>query len=118
MFLQERPLLVKFGGNVQTTTEIQQHHQQRPLHLHDNTTFSPSSVSVSSSATVSAVSTAAGLQHQQSTGGGRYMTEYDKKQARMIKNREAATLSRKRRKVCCVTGSVYIFVAIFVSGMN
>ena len=90
--------MVKFGGNVQTTTEIQQHHQQRPLHLHDNTTFSPSSVSVSSAA----VSTAA--------GGGRYMTEYDKKQARMIKNREAATLSRKRRKVCCVTGSVYIFV--------
>ena len=38
------------------------------------------------------------------------MTEYDKKQARMIKNREAATLSRKRRKVCCVTGNVYIFV--------
>ena len=27
------------------------------------------------------------------------MSEYDKKQARMIKNREAATLSRKRRKV-------------------
>ena len=100
IFLQERPLLVKFGGNVQTTTETQQH-QQRPLQLHDNTTFSPSSVSVSS-ATVSAVTTAA--------GGGRYMSEYDKKQARMIKNREAATLSRKRRKVCCVTGSVYIFV--------
>ena len=96
--------MVKFGGNVQTTTEIQQQHQQRPLHLHDNTTFSPSSVSSA------AVSTAVGLQHQQSTGGGRDMTEYDKKQARMIKNREAATLSRKRRKVCCVAGSVYIFV--------
>ena len=104
--------MVKFGGNVQTTTEIQMHHQQRPLQLHDNTTFSPSSVSSA------AVTTAAGIQHQQSTGGGRYMTEFDKKQARMIKNREAATLSRKRRKVCCVTGSVYIFVAICASDMN
>ena len=104
--------MVKFGGNVQTTTEIQQHHQQRPLQLHDNTTFSPSSVSSA------AVTTAAGIQHQQSTGGGRYMTEFDKKQARMIKNREAATLSRKRRKVCCVTGSVYICVAIYASDMN
>ena len=46
------------------------------------------------------------------------MTEYDKKQARMIKNREAATLSRKRRKVCCVTCSGYIFVAIYASDMN
>ena len=90
---------------------IQQHHQQLPLQLHDNTTFSPSSVSSA------AVTTAAGLQ-QQSAGGGRYMTEYDKKQARMIKNREAATLSRKRRKVSCVTGSVYIFVAICASDMN
>lgn len=29
-------------------------------------------------------------------------TDYEKRQARMIKNREAATLSRKRRKVCTV----------------